>query len=115
MGAVLLGSEFKEDQTERLTLFFSLIQRLLPHLVKGDSPVPVLKADNPADDEILEKRERAIVSSAALRMHAKRLVISEDKRIGFAPQRVEIGDKIVVLLGCSFPVVLREGLVGIGS
>jgi hypothetical protein len=60
------------------------------------------------DTEILEKRERAMVSSAALRMHAKRLVISGRKLAGLAPQLVEVGDKIVVLMGSNFPVVLRE-------
>ncbi|PMD31987.1 HET-domain-containing protein [Hyaloscypha variabilis F] len=100
--------EFKEDQTERLTLFFSLIQRLLPHLLNEKSPIPVLTAANAADDQILKKREFAMVSSAALRMHAKRLVNSENKLLGFAPQQAAVGDKIVVLLGCNFPVVLRE-------
>jgi hypothetical protein len=100
--------EFKEDQTERLTLFFSLVKRVLPRLIKGKSPMPILTTANAADVEILEKRERAMVSSAALRMHAKRLIISENKLLGFAPQDAKLGDKIVVLLGCSFPVVLRE-------
>ncbi|KAE9362973.1 HET-domain-containing protein [Stipitochalara longipes BDJ] len=100
--------EFKEDERERLTLFFGLIQRLLPQLMEGKLPIPLLTATNAADDEILEKRERAMVSSAALRMHAKRIVISEDKLMGLAPQKAEVGDKIVILLGCNFPVVLRE-------
>jgi hypothetical protein len=56
----------------------------------------------------LEKRELAMVFSAALRMHAKRLVILKNNLLGFAPQQTEVGDKIVVLLGCNFPVVLRE-------
>jgi hypothetical protein len=41
-------------------------------------------------------------------MHAKRLVISEGKLAGLAPQLSEVGDKIVVLLGCDFPVVMRD-------
>ena len=100
--------EFKEDQTERLTLFFGLMQRLLPRLINGKSPIPIPTAANAEHAEILEKRERAMVSSAALRMHAKRLVISKEKLLGFAPQNVKVDDKIIVLFGCSFHVVLRE-------
>jgi hypothetical protein len=100
--------EFKEDETQRLTLFFGLMQRLLSHLIAERSPTPLMTPTNPVDTEILEKRERAMVSSAALRMHAKRLVISGRKLAGLAPQLVEVGDKIVVLMGSNFPVVLRE-------
>ena len=68
-------------------------------------------------DEVLEKRERVIVYSAALRMHVKRLILSNIKLAGLAPQLAEEGDKIVVLLSCNFPVVLRDvdgccGLIG---
>jgi hypothetical protein len=48
------------------------------------------------------------VSAAALRMHAKRIIISERKLAGLAPKLAEVGDKIAVLLGCDFPVVIRE-------
>jgi hypothetical protein len=100
--------EFKEDQTQRLTLFFGLTQRLLPHLIAKGSPIPPSTPTDPVDDEILERQELAMVSSAALRMHAKRLIISERKLAGLAPQLAEVGDKIVVFMGCNFPVVLRE-------
>jgi hypothetical protein len=100
--------EFKEDQTHRLTLFFGLMQRLLPHLIPEGSPISLTMPANAAADEMIERCERAMVSSAALRMHAKRLVISNEKLAGLAPQLAEVGDKVVVLLGCNFPVVLRE-------
>jgi len=99
--------EFKEDETQRLALFFGLLQRLLPHLAESSLKPPPIAPD-PVDDETLEKRERAMVSAAALRMHAKRIVISERKLGGLAPKLAEVGDKIAVLLGCDFPVVLRE-------
>jgi hypothetical protein len=99
--------EFKEDETQRLALFFGLLQRLLPHLAEASLKPPPISPD-PVDDEILEKRERAMVSAAALRMHAKRIVISERKLAGLAPKLTEVGEKIAVLLGCDFPVVLRE-------
>jgi hypothetical protein len=99
--------EFKEDETQRLALFFGLMQRLLPQLAEASPKLPPISPD-PVDDEILEKRERAMVSAAALRMHAKRIVISDGKLAGFAPRLAEAGDKIAVLLGCDFPVVLRD-------
>jgi hypothetical protein len=93
---------------KRLTLFFGLMQRLLPHLIQEGSPISFTMPADAAADEMLKRRECAMVSSAALRMHAKRLVISDEKLAGLAPQLAEVGDKIAVLPWCNFPVVLRE-------
>jgi hypothetical protein len=49
-----------------------------------------------------------MVASAALRMHAKRLVVSDTKLAGLARMTAKAGNKIAVLLGCSFPVVIRD-------
>ncbi|RDW77668.1 hypothetical protein BP6252_05721 [Coleophoma cylindrospora] len=99
--------DFKEEPSQRLALFFGLIQALLPHLVKDGSPVPLLDSAELINDEMLGKRQRAMAASAALRMHAKRLVVTENKLAGLAPQLSQKGDKIAVLFGCDFPVVLR--------
>lgn len=100
--------DFKENQSQRLALFFGLTRRLLPHLVSVEPPIPWTKLVDVEEDDFQERQERAMVSSAALRMHAKRLVISDTKLTGLAPQLAEVGDRIVVLLGCNFPVVLRK-------
>ena len=48
-----------------------------------------------------------MVSAASLRMHGNRLVLSDSKHVGLAPWNSTEGDIICVLLGCSFPVILR--------
>ena len=55
---------------------------------------------------MLEARAYAVVSSAAIQMHAKRFIIPRTKLAGLAPQAVEEGDQIVILLGCNFPVTM---------
>jgi len=99
--------EFREDQAQRITLFFGLMQRLAPQLLEGEPSMPLPNATIDEADEMREKRERALVSSTALRMHAKRLAISEKKLAGLAPQSTKEDDKIVILMGCNFPVVMR--------
>jgi hypothetical protein len=54
-----------------------------------------------------EKNKKAMVSAASLRMHGKRLVIPDSKHVGLAPWNSAEGDVLCVLLGCSFPVILR--------
>jgi hypothetical protein len=101
-------SEFEKDLSRRLTFFFGLIQKLLPGLLQDGNPVQHLVEDNQLTREVLEAREYAMVSAAALRMHAKRFILTRTKLAGLAPQEAKEGDKIVVLLGCDFPVVLRR-------
>ncbi|KUJ11206.1 uncharacterized protein LY89DRAFT_595005 [Mollisia scopiformis] len=80
-------SEFEKDLSQRLVFFF---------------------AEYHGIPQVLEAREYAMVSSAALRMHAKRFIVTRTKLAGLAPQEAQEGDKIVVLLGCDFPVVMRD-------
>jgi hypothetical protein len=101
-------SEFEKNLLQRLTLFFGLIEKLLPRLLKDQNPVQQLVKDYGITQEVLEARQYTMVSSAALRMHAKRFILTEKELAGLAPQEAEEGDKIVVLFGCDFPVVLRE-------
>jgi hypothetical protein len=101
-------SEFEKEVSHRLAFFFGLIQRLLPRLLKNGNPVHHLVQDSELPREVLEAREHAMVSAAALRMHAKRFILTKTGFAGLAPQEAREGDKIVVLLGCDFPVVLRS-------
>lgn len=101
-------SEFEKDLSQRLTFFFRLIQKLLPALLRDGNPVKHLMEDRVLPREVLEAREHAMVSAAALQMHAKRFVLTRTRLAGLAPQETKEGDKIVVLLGCDFPVVLRS-------
>jgi hypothetical protein len=108
-------SDFEEDQSQRITLFWGLLQRLLPEIVKDThSPIPQSYFENKAKNAdadaaaLLEKRQYAMVASAALRMHSKQLVVSSSKLTGLAPMATQVGDVIAVLFGCSFPVVLRD-------
>jgi hypothetical protein len=48
-----------------------------------------------------------MVSAASLRMHGKRLVLSDSKHVGLAPWNPAEGDILCMLLGCSFPVIFR--------
>ncbi|CZR67879.1 uncharacterized protein PAC_17778 [Phialocephala subalpina] len=103
-------SNFGPDSPQQLTVFFDLLQKLLPGLLLHGVPLPApaVNQDHEIAPEVLEARQRAIVASASTRMHAKRLVISRTRLAGLAPQAAEEGDHIVVLLGCDFPVVMRN-------
>jgi hypothetical protein len=101
-------SDFEYDPSQRFAFFVSLIQKLLPGLLKDGTPIPGLHRDEKTASEVLEARAYAVVSSAALQMHAKRFIISRTKLAGLAPQAADDGDQIVILLGCDFPVVMRN-------
>lgn len=38
----------------------------------------------------------------------RRWLITKEGRLGLGPQRTSVGDKVVILLGCSVPVILRR-------
>lgn len=84
-----------------------MIGRLLPEL-QIDSDLLLLLPDLKIESCVLEARQYALVSSASRRMHGKRFVVSSTKLAGLAPQAAQQGDEIVVLLGCDFPVVMRD-------
>ena len=101
-------SEFEED---RLAPFFGLLQKLLPETVQSvdeADPIPTLLHRNEVLSDVLENRQRAMVASSALRMHAKRLVTYSSKLVGLEPMTAREDDCVVVLLGCAMPVVLRD-------
>ncbi|KAI4186606.1 MAG: hypothetical protein LQ346_005651 [Caloplaca aetnensis] len=43
---------------------------------------------------------------------SRRLITTDRGYVGMAPERVERGDAVAVLLGCSMPIVLRQSSVG---
>ncbi|CZR52633.1 uncharacterized protein PAC_02510 [Phialocephala subalpina] len=100
-------SEFEQDLSLRLAFFFGMIGRLLPEL-QIDSDLLLLLPDLKIESCVLEARQYALVFSASRRMHGKRFVVSSTKLAGLAPQAAQQGDEIVVLLGCDFPVVMRD-------
>jgi hypothetical protein len=55
-----------------------------------------------------EKTQMAWILSASLMMNRRRLFTGSRNVPGLAPWDAEAGDKICVLLGCRFPVVLRR-------
>ncbi len=98
---------YELHQEHRLQLFSSFSKTLLP-----DPPEVILGLPSTTNFAALgdidnEKNQKAMVSAASLRMHGKRLVISDSKHMGLAPWDSEEGDILCVLLGCSFPVILR--------
>jgi hypothetical protein len=78
------------------------------HLTNGMLSMPTTLLEKRIDDVELEKRAKGTVASAALRMHGKRLIMSESKLVGLVPMGARAGDKIVLLFGCNYPVVLRQ-------
>ncbi|RDL31016.1 uncharacterized protein BP5553_09805 [Venustampulla echinocandica] len=98
----------REDPSQRVSQFVRLLWKMFPRLIDGMPPLPTTPLEEGIDDVELEKRAKGTVAAAALRMHGKRLVVTESKLVGFAPMAARAGDKIVVLFGCNFPVVLRQ-------
>jgi hypothetical protein len=98
---------YELHQPHRLQLFSSLSKTLLP-----DSPENIVELPSTTKFAVIghmddEKNQKAMVSAASLRMQGKRLVISDSKHAGLAPWNSAEGDVLCVLLGCSFPVILR--------
>jgi hypothetical protein len=66
--------------------------------------VQIQKNITPGD----EMEAMTAILSASLMMNRRRLFVTERSITGLAPWDAEVGDLICVLLGCRFPVVLRE-------
>ncbi|CZR56554.1 uncharacterized protein PAC_06443 [Phialocephala subalpina] len=97
---------YSDFEQHRASLFFSLTKKLLPGLLEGTQMPNFERGES--DESITAQEEHASVSSAALRIHANRFIVSASKHVGLAPQATQEGDKIVVLLGCDFPVIMRN-------
>ncbi|CZR62733.1 related to heterokaryon incompatibility protein het-6 [Phialocephala subalpina] len=83
----------------RVTLLFDLINAPMPEQIESEEPAP--------KSELLGNEQRQVIFSASRLMHGKRLVLSSSKIACLAPWDTEDGDLICILLGCSFPVILR--------
>ena len=79
-----------------------------PHLADGLPPMPTTPLEEGGEDIELEKRAKGTVAAAALRMHGKRIIVTENKLVVFTTMATRAGDKIVILFGCNYPVVLRH-------
>jgi hypothetical protein len=98
----------REDPSQRVSQFVRLLWKMFPRLTDGMPPIPTTPLEEGINDVELLKRAKGTVAAAALRMHGKRLVVTENKLVDFAPMAARAGDKIVVLFGCNYPVLLRQ-------
>ena len=88
---------------KRIQLFCSLFKILLPGVEFSSAP-----SFSAATVESVED-QRATVSAASLRMHNKRLALSKVEKLAcLAPADAREGDLICILLGCDYPVLLRQ-------
>lgn len=55
-----------------------------------------------------EKLQLSAILSAGLTMNRRRLFISQGNLVGLAPAAAEVGDVVCILLGCRYPVILRN-------
>lgn len=95
----------QKNPSQRVSEFVWLLWKMFPRLTDSMPPIPTTPLK---EYDGLEKSAKGTVAAAALRMHGKRLVVTESKLVGFAPMAARAGDKIVVLFGCNYPVVLRQ-------
>ncbi|KAF2429964.1 HET-domain-containing protein [Tothia fuscella] len=80
-----------------------LINHALESHVQGDTFSTQEAIDHPecqAVSEVLERVQSVIWN--------RRLVSTKEKRLGLVPEYAEKGDVIVILYGCSVPVILRK-------
>jgi hypothetical protein len=85
---------------QRFQSLFCLAKKLLPP-EKGIRLLPAQTAGT-------EKDHRAMASAASLRMHGKLFAMSTEQKLScLVPLDTLEGDCICIVLGCSFPLVLR--------
>jgi hypothetical protein len=104
---------FDDDQLyqDRLDAIFALSKSQLIRYYTGEresreetDALGLTKVETDED----EKTQMAWILSASLMMNRRRLFTGSRNVPGLAPWDAEAGDKICVLLGCRFPVVLRR-------
>ncbi len=90
---------------QRFSAFSGLSRSLLPSVEANPLPPPSVTPESPN----MEKDYRAMVSSATLRMHGKRITMSAQQRLPcLAPLDTVKDDFICILFGCNVPVILRR-------
>jgi hypothetical protein len=104
--STVYGGETKKESDplppeQRFEAFQSL-EKLLPDQKRMLPPLKHQTVDT-------EKEYLAMVSAAGIRMHGHRLAISSRQKFScLVPSLAAIGDRICVLHGCKFPVVLHS-------
>lgn len=66
------------------------------------------RGEQEGNEVVDDKEQLSVAINASITMNRRRLYISENGLVGLGPWDAVEGDVIVVLLGCKFPVVLRE-------
>ncbi|KAI0966041.1 HET-domain-containing protein [Xylaria arbuscula] len=100
--------------------FLNWIWTLKPQLDKLSSES---KSSEPKQDEteVIQMKSpaefHAFQKTAIKHLHHRRLCVSKSKRVGIAPKRVKVGDKIAVFEGCDIHFVLRpvDSELGVGA
>ncbi|KAI0198107.1 HET-domain-containing protein [Astrocystis sublimbata] len=65
-----------------------------------DNTTQVIQVESPAQYHAFQK-------AAMKNIHHRRLCVTKGERVGVAPKRVKVGDKVVVFEGCDIQYVLR--------
>ena len=94
--------EIEETTLTNIKIAFSIYKQwdhtLLPTL--GDLETPVTES---------EKRKAEVnIWYTAPSCRKRKFIVVDGKECGIGPQGVEVGDHIVVVLGCLVPIILRE-------
>jgi hypothetical protein len=123
--AISCGSwnfENQEEYAAKLEAIFALSDRLLSDsdMLRLDQPsrsstmassvVSLLEEEEEGlvgEDEV-EKERLSAVLEAGLMMNRRRFFLSKAGFVGAAPWNSKEGDVVCVLLGCSYPVILRR-------
>jgi hypothetical protein len=86
----------------------SLSHRLLPGpLIDEQLKAWMVQFQQKAEPEYLEVLESLAAAYVGSSMLNRRLFITEEGRIGTAANKAEIGDKVCVIFGCAYLVVLQ--------
>jgi hypothetical protein len=79
------------------------------------SSISSLKDQQEEDEELLggedEKGRLSAMILAGQMMNRRRMFVTQSGIVGLAPWNSMVGDEVVVLFGCKFPVVIRPGTV----
>ncbi|KAF2994607.1 hypothetical protein E8E13_002764 [Curvularia kusanoi] len=63
--------------------------------------------DDYSDDDYRHRDFQVNIKLAAVGLQGRRMITTQTGFLGLAPDETDIGDLIVVVLGCAFPIVLR--------
>lgn len=74
----------------------------------GDSVSSLLDGDGEVEDEGEDREQLSTILDAGLAMNRRRLFLSAHDLVGLAPLGAQEGDVLCVLLGCRYPVILRQ-------